>query len=134
MSHSSFSFFLSLFVSLSLTFSLCLSFTSSLSISLFLSLSLVFTLSLYLFLSFFHSLLFSLSLSLFLSLSLSFSFSCTPKTLYIYYADIDTLFETEFTEMCDSLSLWISDYSIFGRSSGQYISERSSKYYLMAES
>ena len=37
-----------------------------------------------------------------------------------FNADIDTLFETELMEMCDSLNLLISDYSIFGRSSGQY--------------
>ena len=37
-----------------------------------------------------------------------------------FNADVDTLFETELMEMCDSLNLLISDYSIFGRSSGQY--------------
>ena len=37
-----------------------------------------------------------------------------------FNADVDTLFETELMEMCDSLNLLIYDYSIFGRSSGQY--------------
>ena len=37
-----------------------------------------------------------------------------------FNADVDTLFETELMEMCDSLNLLISDYSIFGPSSGQY--------------
>ena len=37
-----------------------------------------------------------------------------------FNADVDTLFESELMEMCDSLNLLISDYLIFGRSSGQY--------------
>ena len=39
-----------------------------------------------------------------------------------FNADIDTLFETELIEKFDSSNLLISDYSIFGRSSGQYTS------------
>ena len=36
-----------------------------------------------------------------------------------FNADIDTLFKTELLEMCDSLNLLISDFSTFGRFTGQ---------------
>ena len=49
--------------------------------------------------------------------------SSTSNTVILlgdFNVDVDILFETELMEMCDSLNLLISDYSIFGRSSGQY--------------
>ena len=37
-----------------------------------------------------------------------------------FNAAINTLFETELIEMCDTLDLFISDYKIFGHFSGQF--------------
>ena len=37
-----------------------------------------------------------------------------------FNAAVDTLFETELLELCETLNLIISDYIMYGRVSGQY--------------